>query len=159
MIFEYLEDAMNRDTTFPRKLVVSQSYYEKSAINRGDIIYMEFSDSFIKEHFSITDQEQIQLYQRKVSRVIGLPGEVIHISKGQIYINNKKLDTFYGHQTFHNQPVASEEGLTMAKNIKVPENHVFVMPDEWWRGSVDSSGIGPIDHSYIKGKVVGYVTE
>lgn len=40
------------------------------------------------------------------------------------------------------------------KEVLVPEGHLFVMGDNWFR-SIDSAIFGPIDIQLIKGKVLG----
>jgi signal peptidase I len=155
--FKFLLDAMNRDSSFPTDLVIDQSYYKNNNIKRGDIILMEFTDNYLKKNYPNMTDSDLKLNKYLVSRVIGLPGEVVKIREGQVFINNKRLNTFYGYQTIHNQPVPPKDAFTMKEDMSVPDNYVFVMPDEWWRGSVNSSLGGPISYQDIKGKVVGYL--
>ena len=41
--------------------------------------------------------------------------------------------------------------------VKVPEEHLFVMGDTWWR-SIDSQIFGSLPISMLKGMVVGYAS-
>src|SRR5690606_38751071 len=77
---EWHSDAMDRgnhdlQTDYHSDLVVTVDIHP---IKRGDILY-----------YKVNDQELM-------GRVIGLPGETVEIKNGQVYVNNKKLNTFYG---------------------------------------------------------------
>jgi len=89
-----------------------------------------------------------------VKRVIGLPGETISLSGGQVYINGKLLA----------EPwlVSSEQGITapgpsgaaysLLQPYKIPAGDVYVMGDNR-TVSCDSRYWGPIPESSIVGKV------
>lgn len=68
-------------------IVFNQNYYNTNTIQRGDIVYY---------HNPKWENSHIDLSENEISRIIALPGEKIRIDKGQIYINGRKLDTFYG---------------------------------------------------------------
>ena len=92
--------------------------------------------------------------------------------EGKIYINDKRLDTFYGEahrlgtnleafeeipETPHIDDRASyvEQVFKFSmKAIVVPEGELFVAGDDWLR-SKDSRYLGPIPRDRIQGKVVG----
>ncbi|WP_243300066.1 signal peptidase I [Bacillus litorisediminis] len=61
---------------FDKTLVVDPDYKE---VSRGDVVLFEKNNG-----------------EKSLSRIVALQGETIAIKKGQIYINDKKLDTFYG---------------------------------------------------------------
>ena len=83
-------------------------------------------------------------------------------------MNGKKLNTFYGkalswgldeEEYFKtvDQPGATIKdyfNMDMEK-VKVPDSHLFVMGDTWWR-SIDSQIYGPLPISNVIGKVQGY---
>ena len=89
-----------------------------------------------------------------VKRVIGLPGDVLSLAGGYVYINGKKLDESW--------LPASEQGITaagptgnssnLARPYRVPTNDYFVMGDNR-TDSCDSRYWGPIGKSLIVGKV------
>ncbi|MGN0779158.1 MAG: signal peptidase I [Aristaeellaceae bacterium] len=77
-----------------------------------------------------------------VKRVVGLPGDVVQITGGYLYINGEKYE---------------EDYLTHRPNYEmepyqVPEGQYFVLGDNR-SNSNDSHLIGPIDESMIMGKV------
>ena len=77
-----------------------------------------------------------------VKRVVGLPGDVVQVSGGYLYVNGEKY---------------AEEYLTHRPDYEfgpyqVPEGQYFVLGDNR-SNSNDSHLIGPIDRSMIKGKV------
>lgn len=83
--------------------------------------------------------------ERLVKRVIGLPGEVIDIRSGKVYVNGTKLDEPYI------KGITTAEGLAMP--YTVPEGHLFVMGDNR-ENSLDSRALGPIALTSIEGKAV-----
>lgn len=83
--------------------------------------------------------------ERLVKRVIGLPGEVIDIRNGHVYINDVKLD----------EPYAKGETYAgaLAVPLTIPEGHLFVLGDNR-ENSLDSRSLGPIVQTSIEGKAV-----
>jgi len=144
-----------------KNLVIDQSY---STIKRGDVVYFKVPDF---EH-----EYEFTLESHSLSRVVGLPGETIEIREGQVFIDNKRLDTFYSeaYKTGMNEEeffiVLESRGeedqndwreyfLTEMKPVKVDENSVFLLGDNWWR-SVDSRYFGSLEMEMIEGEVLGY---
>jgi signal peptidase I len=89
-----------------------------------------------------------------VKRVIGLPGDVITLAQGHVYVDGHRLDESW--------LPSSEQGITepgppgSAANLQhayqVPANDYFVMGDNR-TDSCDSRYWGPITRSLIVGKV------
>ncbi len=100
--------------------------YRFNAPMRGDIVVCSFpgsADTFIK-------------------RVIGLPGEIVSIQDGTLYIDGApNYDYFEGY---------IEIGMTQTT---VPENSVLVMGDNR-NDSHDSRAVGPIAYKDILGKAL-----
>lgn len=75
-----------------------------------------------------------------IKRIIGLPGESITVSNGEVLINNEQLIEPYETQKTRG-----------SINITLSANHYFVLGDN--RGSSsDSRSFGPIERKSIKGK-------
>ncbi len=152
---EWLSDSMDRgehdlETNVHGRLVV---FPILNPMDRGDILYYEMDG------------------ERQIGRIVGLPGETVEIRNGQVYIDDKKLNTFYGVAT--NRGMEKEEYFekmdernmnrqsmeeyfdTSLAPVYVEEDTLFVLVDAWWRGS-DSRTYGPIQIEHIQGKVVGY---
>jgi signal peptidase I len=76
-----------------------------------------------------------------IKRVMGLPGEIIEVRSGHIYINGEPVDepwvTFFGGQE--------------QRPIPIPEGHVFVIGDNR-PASLDSRAIGPVSIESIVGR-------
>lgn len=166
-IFEYRSHAMQRDGKFPIHLVVEPSYYRDNEIKRGDIVYIELPEEIvIKNHEKTGKLEavanrnlQIELERRHALRVVGVPKETIRIKQGQVFIDGRKLDTFYGKEYYWERVQDKSKAETMKQDVKLAENQYFLLADQWWRSAYSSNRIGAIPKEYIKGKVIGYVEQ
>jgi signal peptidase I len=162
IIYNHLYDNMdfgNHD--YANKVVVDPDYYKSKTISRGDVIYYDAS----------TYNNKLTM---EISRVVGLSGETIKIDKGQIYINNKPQDSFYGsahmrgfdYKAFQKAELPTDMDRSEANKqiyeinkpeTKIPDGSFFVVGDDWSR-SHDSKEFGPISKNIIKGKVLGVCT-
>ncbi len=81
-----------------------------------------------------------------IKRVIGLPGETVRITDGQVYINGRLLDDPYGYEPIRNAGLAS--GL-----VTLGKDEYFVLGDNR-NNSTDSRepSIGNITRSSIIGR-------
>lgn len=165
-LIEWLSDTMDRGnhdlySNVHGKLVVSSNVVN---LQRGAIIYYELPSSFTTKNPN--------LISPALARIIGLPGETVEIRKGQVYIDDQKLQTFYGRATIRGQEeelyfesIAPQNKQYEANlktgfqqnidPIKVQEQTIFVLVDQWTRG-IDSRDIGLIDVAAVKGIVLGY---
>jgi signal peptidase I len=171
MIFiHYMSDSMDRGNHdfFDKDVVVDTNYYQTNPLKRGDIIVRKTKNY----------EEGKNLGTGKgydILRVVGLPNEKVKIEKAQIYVDGKKLDTFYG--KYHHAGMDMEQNLAWRKQTNQPsdqgkteeevrkehetaydikettikENEVFVVGDDWFR-----SGRLIISQDDIIGKVLGY---
>ncbi|MGD6831327.1 signal peptidase I [Sutcliffiella halmapala] len=139
-----MEQGDNPYNYLHRSLVISQKFDEED-LSRGDVVYyVEPGDTF----------QDIQSDKNRIARIIAMPGESIEIVKGQVFINDKKLDTFYGDGSSNIRSLDNVKDYNFAK-MTVPEGHYFVMGDLWWR-SVDSRIYGPVPVENMIGLVEGY---
>ncbi|MCM8762243.1 MAG: signal peptidase I [Candidatus Omnitrophica bacterium] len=76
-------------------------------------------------------------------RVVGLPSETIEVKDGDVYINGEKL----------NEPYIKERPDYELLKEKIPEGSYFLLGDNRNK-SEDSSVWGPVDCSFIRGRVV-----
>ena len=115
-------------------IVSKQSYHLFGDIQRGDVIV--FRSSLLDE----------QGHQKSlIKRVIGLPGEVIEIHEGYVFINGQPVQEDY----------LAEQGVSGdMEPVTVEEGKVFVMGDNR-NVSADSrdSYIGSFDRKNIVGIV------
>lgn len=112
-------------------LLVNKISYHFGSPNRGDVIIFRYP----------LDTEKIY-----IKRVIGLPGEIVEIKNGQIYINDKRLD----------EPDELDE-IDYERNanygpVQVPEDSYFVLGDNR-PDSSDSRGGWYVPAENIVGKV------
>ena len=98
-------------------------------LKRGDVITFLYPKDRSKSYFK---------------RVIGLPGEIIEIRSGDVFINGQKLDEPYIDEKFNqSKPSFSPK--------KIEEYHYFVMGDNRDNSS-DSRYWGTVDEKLITGK-------
>ncbi|QJD87530.1 signal peptidase I [Cohnella herbarum] len=129
------------DYGFPHPFFVNSevladlNHYERYDISRGDIVLFKTKNN--------KDQDT------DIARIVGLPGETVSITKGQVYINDQKLDAFYG------------DDSTIKNNdswgaVTLEENEYYILADVRWRGFNDSQMAGAFLKQDVLGKIVGY---
>ena len=114
-------------------IFINKLAYRLENIQRGDIVVFRYPrdprKSFIK-------------------RVVGLPGDRVRVSDGQVYLNGRRTDEPYVPDNYRDSRSFPE--------VKVPPNNYFVLGDHRSM-SKDSRDFGPVPRSYIYGKAVfGY---
>lgn len=83
-----------------------------------------------------------------VKRVIGLPGEKVQIQDGEIFVNDQKIEDYYGYEDVLINPGMAYDPVTLGPN------QYFVLGDNRNHSS-DSrfAEIGLVDQSQINGKL------
>jgi len=112
------------------RIFINKFVYRFEPIERGDVIVfwypLDHSKSFIK-------------------RVIGLPGEIIELRRGRLYIDGKEISEDYVPPSFF-------DGTSYGP-LQIPQSNYFVMGDH--RDSAnDSRMFGTVSRDYIYGKAV-----
>lgn len=110
------------------RIIVNKFLYRFNPVARGDVVVFWFpkdpSVSFIK-------------------RVVGLPGDVVEIRRGQVYVNGIRADESYLGVRF-----PDDESLPARE---IPKGYYFVLGDHR-NSSNDSRNWGDVPERYIYGK-------
>ena len=115
--YEIKEESMSPEL-LPEDYVIAVKTSEP--FNRGDIVVFENNEKSISV----------------VKRVVGLPGETISATDGQLYINQNPIDDPWA-------KTLTDDFI----ECKVDENQIFVLGDERRLSTSDSRTLGPIDAS------------
>lgn len=84
-----------------------------------------------------------------MKRVIGLPGDVINITNGTVYVNDKKqVEPYTNKDLFNNTQV-----FYNFQKTKIPPNKLFVMGDNRELSRDSRNGLGYIEEDNVIGKV------
>lgn len=112
------------------RIFINKFVYRVGAIERGDVVVfwypLDRAKSFIK-------------------RVVGLPGDLVQIREGRVYINGQRLEEPY--------VPAEYTDFSDYGPLRVRPGEYFVMGDHR-ASSNDSRMFGPVAASYIYGKAV-----
>ena len=140
VVRRYVEDGPSMEPTIKngQQLIVSRGYSEPK---HGDIIV--FSQSELSKY---GQSDKLNL----VKRVIGLPGEQVKVSNGQVKVFNAAHPDGFNPDTGY-----TVEGQTagFVNNTTIPQGDVFVLGDNR-PDSLDSREFGPVPIKNIIGRVI-----
>jgi signal peptidase I len=111
------------------RILVDQMSYVFGGAERGDIVVMRYPLDPSLDY---------------IKRVAGVPGDRVHIERGQVFINGEQVD----------EPYVSDAALDPYSfyDTTVRDGHYFVLGDNRLR-SADSREFGQVPEEYLRGKV------
>jgi signal peptidase I len=127
------------------RIVVDKLSYHLHGVDRGNIVVFTTPPNENCAGPPVADL---------VKRVIGLPGEVISLEDGKVYINGRLLPEPFLPPDIRTDtyPGPSINGYALHRAYRIPAGEVFVMGDNRPQ-SCDSRYWGPIHESTIVGEV------
>jgi signal peptidase I len=112
------------------RLLVEKISLKTGSFHRGDIV--------------VFDAPQTSgMTEAMIKRIVGLPGDILRIQNGVLYVNGTPLD----------EPYVVEKAKYNFGPFTVPENDLFVMGDNR-NNSFDSRYWGPLSKDLVIGKAV-----
>jgi signal peptidase I len=110
------------------RLFINKLAYRVGDIHRGDVVVFLYPHDHEKSY---------------IKRVIALPGDMLRIDHGQVYVNGARVEEPYVPSQFEDDRSQPE--------MTVPQQEYFVMGDHRSVSS-DSRDFGPVDRELIYGK-------
>ena len=98
---------------------------------RGDIVVFKYPEDTTKSYFK---------------RIVGLPGEIIEIREGKVFINDNELLESYVAQE-------NNRGVISLPPLQIPEKHYYMVGDNRDHSS-DSRAWGTVAEELIYGKYI-----
>lgn len=115
--------------SLPKESLIIVKKVEPKNINKGEIIILDSPDN-----------QKVQVLRR----VLGLPGDSIKVASGSVYLNNQLVHQY----DFENATIQVDD-----KEVRVPENSIFVLADNLQEGA-DSRSWGEIPYENIHYKYI-----
>ena len=110
------------------RLFINKMAFHVGDIQRGDVVVFEYPRDHTKSY---------------IKRVVALPGDLVHIDHGRVWVNGKHLDEPYVPPRFEDDRSQPE--------LRIPAGEYFVMGDHRSISS-DSREFGPVERDLIYGK-------
>jgi signal peptidase I len=122
------------------RIAVNKYVYRLESPKRGDIIVFKSPPAASKDEADF------------VKRLVGLPGDVVDLRDGRVYINGKPLPEPYLNEINSTEP-EDWSRTALEFPLRIPDDRYLVMGDNR-RDSFDSRGWGLVEPVRIKGKAV-----
>lgn len=118
-------------------------------VNKFQLLFSEPFRGQIVQCKNLTENKLL------IKRIIGLPGEVVHIHENKVSVTDKNGNEILLNETYIKKDAVTKMPEGGSGDIPVPENHYFVMGDNR-RESIDSRVYGPMPRENIIGSVFSW---
>lgn len=139
LIFGFrMPDSIFGVTPFADEIPYGKYIFQLERVHRGDIVVFVFPEDQSKDF---------------IKRVIGVPGDIIEVKAGMLYVNGERAADPHAHfEIPPGQRVDSSERDFFGP-LKVPPDHYFMMGDNRDR-SYDSRFWGPVTRDAMEGRAM-----
>jgi signal peptidase I len=151
--FRIPSESMEPTLAVGERVLVDRVSPRFSEPERGDVVVFKPPQGSEEDVCGSTDIDPDQACDKPtkarsdtnfIKRVVGIPGDRLHVIKGRVYINGKLQDEPYI------TPSENCDICNLPKPIRVPPGHFFMMGDN--RGnSDDSRKWGPVPEKWVIG--------
>lgn len=117
-------------------LIIDEISYRLSDPSRGDIVVFKYPKN-PKQYF--------------IKRIVGLPGERIKISEGNIHISKSGMSFVPLEEKYLQKDIETQLPATGFGDVLLGENEYFLLGDNR-NQSLDSRVFGPVSREFIVGK-------
>ena len=133
-------------------VIVNKLAYQFGDLQHGDVIVFPSPDNFqqacswslvrwSKTLVGLEVEERCPV--RLIKRIIGLPGDKVRVTDGEVFVNDQLVD----------EPYINDITRSEIREVEVPGGSVYVMGDNR-NNSSDSRYWGPLDAGVILGKAI-----
>ncbi len=121
-----MEPTLHGDPSNGDRVLVNKFVYALHPPKRGDIVV-----------FRTVNITGLDYHKDYIKRLVGLPGDIVEIRYGHIYVNGERLEepeifnkVHYTNTEVRREPLGDEGQYGLfGKPIRVPQNHYFVLGD------------------------------
>ena len=137
-----MEPTLHGDRKSGDKILANKFIYRFNDPKRGDIVI-----------FKTKGIEKITKKKDYVKRLVGLPGDVVEIKYGSVYINGEKLQEPDAFKKIDYVSIPGWTYGTSGNPVKIPKGHYYMLGDNS-DSSNDSRHWGFVPEKNIKGKAL-----
>lgn len=124
-------------------VIVSGTSMNPTLLNNDILFLNKLKRNYKRFDIVVIDYKNDKVDEKLVKRIIGLPGEKIRYTNGNLYVNDKLVKDVYA-------PFTDDFNMSLFSTTTIPEGEYLVLGDNR-ANSLDSRRLGLIKKEDIKG--------